>query len=114
MHCSIQGRVVLRANAAKSYTSLPEAVSQVKTHLFFRDSFSRESENFEDLSPRATWIDSETLFNGAISAASVDHVPNSLRLSPRGDIMRLSTGRRAPRFMPPQQGGARRPPFGES
>jgi hypothetical protein len=44
---------------------------------------------------------------GSLRTRSVqDSLPTSL---PRGDIMRLSTGRRAPRLMPPNDAGACRP-----
>jgi hypothetical protein len=55
----------------------------------------------------------KTLFNGAISPASLNQLQNShATLVPRGVITRLSSGRRAPRLVPSlNEAGVRRPIF---
>jgi hypothetical protein len=71
---------------ARLYSRCLTQPSQLKTGLAFWHSSNRERENggqFPDLSPLTTRIDSETLFNGAMSAASVDHVQNSHACPPR-------------------------------
>ena len=91
--------------------------SQLKTNLTFRHSVNgerqtrkREQGSVLARSPTARG-NAKTLFSGSNSPVRLDQVQNSHpAFLPRGDIMRLSSGRRTPRLMPSStEAGTRRP-----